>query len=111
KGRSYQRSGRVKNLARSADGMSLVAWVHGTQRYATRADLTVKGSKRTLSSVCSCPVQASGCKHGVAVVLEYLDCLKNKTAVPEAARNDRRWSLAEEQPDLDEEDWFDGEED
>jgi len=35
RGKNYQRNGYVKDLARTTDG-NLVAWVDGTERYATR---------------------------------------------------------------------------
>jgi len=45
-----------------------------------------------LLSNCTCPYDAT-CKHAVAVVLEYLDCLKKKSSVPIASTNDRRFEL------------------
>src|SRR5947209_5614085 len=67
RGKSYQRSGHVQQLALSPDG-ELLAWVMGTQRYTTRVKL-VSGNERTLDSLCTCPVGSNGCKHAVAVVL------------------------------------------
>jgi len=74
RGRQYQRDGRVYDLSCSGDGL-LVAWVEGTERYATAVM-----SDAGITSVCTCPV-GSGCKHAVAVILEYLAiCKANKFA-------------------------------
>ena len=107
RGRSYQRNKHVKNLARTPDG-GLVAWVQGTERYATRVDVSDDGS---LGSLCTCPYWGATCKHAVAVVLEYLECLKNKSEVPVVAEKDRRLKQLQESEDKtwDEEDY--GEED
>jgi len=93
RGRSYQRSGRVRQLARSADG-TLLAWVHGQLRYATRVELAAEPPDGpALASRCTCPLGISGCKHAVAVVVAYLDALKKGEAVPAAGENDSRWTL------------------
>src|SRR5437868_12155589 len=63
RGRTYQRSGRVRELARSAEG-TLLAYVLGTERYVTRVDLGEDG--RPIGR-CTCPLMSSGCKHAVAV--------------------------------------------
>jgi len=56
RGRSYQRSGRVRQLARSADG-TLLAWVHGQLRYATRVELAAEPPDGpALASRCTCPL-------------------------------------------------------
>jgi uncharacterized Zn finger protein len=84
RGRQYQREHRVEDLARSSGG-ELIAWVAGTERYATA--ITASGGK--LRSWCTCPVGTS-CKHAVAVVLEYLESLKNNVPVRTLADNDPR---------------------
>ncbi|MCA9065150.1 MAG: hypothetical protein KDA96_18905 [Planctomycetaceae bacterium] len=95
RGRSYQRRGAVRNLNLLPDG-GLLADVSGTHRYATR--ISVKGRGRDLSNrleaVCSCPV-GRRCKHGVAVILEFLNSIENGTAVPLTDDNDRRLTLIE----------------
>ena len=63
RGRQYQRDGRVRDLVHSANG-AIVAWVEGTERYATAVYFD-----DGLVSECTCPVGDS-CKHAVAVVLE-----------------------------------------
>jgi uncharacterized Zn finger protein len=84
RGRSYQRNGCVKELARSANG-GLFAWVTGSERYATHVRL----EQGELVAECACPF-GYRCKHAVAVVLEYLECLKRRQAVPLAKEDDPR---------------------
>jgi uncharacterized Zn finger protein len=109
RGKRYQRSGYVKDLARTPDG-SLVAWVEGTKQYAVR----VFFEDDELESICTCPYWDT-CKHAVAVVVEYLDSLKRKIKIPKSTQKDRRLRLLEEFSDdetwLDEDDDFDDFED
>lgn len=105
RGRSYQRQGLVSGLARTQDG-SLVAWVDGTHRYATKV-LMMDGLP---SSVCSCPYEYE-CKHAVATVLEYLERAKNDKSVRHVGDGDERlmlladedrkhdWDEEEDEPD------------
>ena len=87
RGQGYHRSHRVQELAQTESG-ELVAWVQGGNRYATQVDF--KGGD--LISTCTCPY-GGACKHAVAVVLEYLDCLKKNMEVPKIADQDKRLSL------------------
>lgn len=107
RGQTYQRSHRVKDLAQTQKG-SLVAWVHGGQKYATEVDF----KNEELISVCTCPY-GNNCKHAVVVVLEYLDHLKKNIEVPQVAKQDQRLSLLENYSDEvawdDEEEEEDGE--
>ena len=96
RGQSYQRSHRVQELAQTESG-ELVAWVQGEKRYATQVDF--KGGE--LISTCTCPY-GGACKHAVAVVLEYLDCLKKDMEVPKTAEQDKRVSLLKKTADEDE---------
>ena len=82
--RSYQRSGQVHGLARMPSG-GAVAWVQGTHRYAT----VVEAKDGELISSCTCPY-AGTCKHAVAVVLDYLERLKQKREVPIVTEQDPR---------------------
>ena len=95
RGRSYQRRGAVRNLNLLPDG-GLLADVLGSHRYATR--VSVAGRSRDLSkcleAACSCPV-GHRCKHGVAVILEFLHAIENGTVVPETDGDDRRLTLIE----------------
>lgn len=61
------------------------------ERYATR----VETEEEELTSTCTCPVGET-CKHAVAVVLEYLERLKQKSEVPTVTEQDRRFALLEE---------------
>lgn len=92
RGRSYQRSGRVRQLARADDG-ALLAWVSGQSRYATEVRREPGDDGARLSSRCNCPLGISGCKHAVAVVLDYLDALQKGRGVPAAGGDDPRRAL------------------
>jgi uncharacterized Zn finger protein len=108
RGRTYQRGGRVRDLAVSDDG-ALLAWVQGTHRYATTVELGPRGAgDDRLQSRCTCPVGVA-CKHAVAVVLAYLEALRQQTPVPQADPDDRRWDLLSEE--YSEDDEFEDEED
>lgn len=98
RGKSYQHSGRVKELALTPGG-ELVAWVEGSERYATRVEF----SDGELASDCTCPY-GDTCKHAVAVALEYLDHIKRNIPVPEVTHGDKRIRLLEELGEEDE-DW------
>jgi uncharacterized Zn finger protein len=87
RGKSYKRE--VSDLSRTND-RGIIAWVHGTRKYATMVRMDSTG---TLSAVCSCPYAGNPCKHSVAVVLAYLDALKSKQDVPQVAQNDGRMKL------------------
>lgn len=103
RGKSYQRNGYVKDLARTTDG-SLTAWVEGTERYVTQ----VFFEDDELESDCTCPYWDT-CKHAVAVVIEYLDCVKKDKEIPKANKKDRRLKLLDkfEENDI----WFDEDDD
>ncbi len=97
RGHKYQKQDRVSDLAVTDNG-DLVAWVSGTLRYATTVEIT---DGNYLDSYCTCPY-AINCKHGVAVVLEYLVCLKNSKAVPVCSNEDGRlYLLSDDLPDPD----------
>jgi uncharacterized Zn finger protein len=92
RGKSYQRQGRVSDLAVTDDG-SLIAWVDGTERYATRVVMDEAGLP---DSTCTCPYELD-CKHGVAVVIEYLKRVQNNRRVPKAKQDDDRLELLEDE--------------
>lgn len=98
RGKSYQRSKLVRDLALTQSG-DLLAWVRGSSTYATKVSL----DKGSLSSVCSCPYYRA-CKHAVAVILEYLDYIENGKHVPTAGTDDKRLALVESSPEYQEED-------
>ena len=88
RGQNYQRQGRVSDLA-VTDDSSLIAWVDGSARYATRVVMDEDGLP---DSICTCPYGLN-CKHGVAVVIEYLKRVENNRSVPKAKQDDARLKL------------------
>ncbi len=88
RGKSYQRQGLVSDLAITDDG-SLIAWVAGSQRYATKV---VMDEDSLPDSICTCPYELD-CKHGVAVVIQYLKRIENNQRVPKAKQDDDRLEL------------------
>jgi uncharacterized Zn finger protein len=103
RGQRYQRSSQVHDLARTSSG-GLVAWVLGSDRYAT----SVESEDGKLIATCTCPYGGI-CKHAVAVVLEYLAQVKRKSTIPTVTKQDRRFQLLEH--DEDEEEWAETDED
>ena len=97
RGQKYQKQGRVSDLSTTQDG-NLIAWVEGTKRYATTVEIT---EGELLDSWCTCPY-AADCKHGVAVILEYLECIKHNHDVPVCSDKDERLHLlSDDDPDPD----------
>ncbi len=93
RGRAYQRQGRVHDLAISEDGR-LLATVQGGERYAVTVWCEQSAKKGgALYSRCTCPVGASGCKHAVAVVAEYLERLGEGAETHAANQDDERWEM------------------
>lgn len=97
RGKSYLRS--VEDARLVGDG-SLLAWVEGSDRYAT---LVRRSSDGRLASRCTCPYGVS-CKHAVATVLSYLESRKQEQDVPAAEPDDERLVLL-----ADEAEWSDDE--
>jgi len=87
RGRSYK--SKVRELHTTPEG-GLLAWVHGTEVYATHVWLDQSGR---LYSACSCPYNWGPCKHSVALILVYLDALKKKETICEASPDDQRLLL------------------
>lgn len=93
RGRTYQRRGRVHDLAISEDGR-LLAFVTGGDRYTVTVWFETGGKKAgDLHSQCTCPVGANGCKHAVAVVAAYLELLGLNADAPPADLDDPRWAM------------------
>jgi uncharacterized Zn finger protein len=88
RGQTYQRQGRVYDLVVTDDG-SLIAWVDGSERYATRVIIDEEGLP---GSTCTCPYERD-CKHGVAVVMEYLKRVEDNRNVPQAKQDDQRLKM------------------
>ena len=91
RGQDYELRGRVRELSATSEG-GLVAWVQGSERYATwvflRADQLV--------SDCTCPY-GSICKHAVAVALAYLSRSEQAKPLPVVPASDPRLVLLERQ--------------
>lgn len=105
RGRSYQRQGRVSDLAVSPDG-KLLATIMGSKRYVASAWLSGDADP-PLESDCTCPVGSDGCKHAVALVAEYLDQLGRGKKPPVAREDDPRWEQLKDggrTPEFDEDD-------
>ncbi|MHB1382087.1 MAG: SWIM zinc finger family protein [Thermoleophilia bacterium] len=75
-------------MAQTEDG-TLVAWVEGSHCYATKVGMDDDGMP---ASICTCPYELD-CKHGIAVVLEYLEQVEHNRPVPKAGRGDERLEL------------------
>ncbi len=90
RGRTYQRNSSVSDLGITPEG-ALIAYVLGSARYVTQVAI----QDGDLTSECTCPYWTN-CKHAVAVVLEYLMCLKNDVAVPEILQTDSRLDMLQE---------------
>lgn len=98
RGQSYQRSRQVQELARTSRG-GLVAWVQGTRRYATM----IEREGNALIAACTCPY-GDICKHAVAVVLDYLEQVKQNHTIPTVTEQDHRLQLLEDSADAEERD-------
>ncbi len=96
RGKNYQRQGRVSEFAVTAED-DLIAWVDGTEKYVTKVVMNDDGLPE---SICTCPYGLD-CKHGVAVVIEYLKRIEDNQPIPKASQNDARLKL------LEDEDWDD----
>ncbi|MFO0913454.1 MAG: hypothetical protein U0795_10890 [Pirellulales bacterium] len=91
RGRTYQRSGHVKDLVVSSDGR-LLATVRGMEQYITSAQLDArKRSHGRIAGICTCPVHLQ-CKHAVAVIAEYLAQAADGKAPAAGADDDPRWA-------------------
>ena len=92
RGRSYQRQGWVSGIGFTDDG-ALLAWVNGSQLYATRVAMDADG---LLESICTCPY-GHDCKHGVAMVVEFLEQIENNRRVPKVKKGDQRLAMLEDE--------------
>ena len=102
RGIRYQQQGRVSELCILGKD-ALLAYVQGSERYVTKVTMDEDGLPE---SICSCPYEFD-CKHGVAVVIEYLDLVEKNQSVPKAKNDDDRLEqldeeILEDYPDDDE---------
>jgi uncharacterized Zn finger protein len=89
RGQDYELRGKVRELAATPAG-ELLAWVHGSERYATRVSLAAD----QLAADCTCPYGGI-CKHAVAVALAYLNRSEQAPPLPIAAASDVRLAMLE----------------
>ncbi|MDD2469228.1 MAG: SWIM zinc finger family protein, partial [Desulfobulbus sp.] len=103
---------RGQSYVKRVDGLQctheddLVAWVAGTEDYATLVRLDPAGQH---SWFCTCPYEAGPCKHAVAVILAAAEEVKQQRQIPVLAEDDDLHLMLFGEPD-DEVDWEDGEE-
>lgn len=90
RGKSYQKNGHVRELAQTSDG-ELIAYVKGSERYVTQ----VASDHGNLLSECTCPY-GNTCKHAVAVVLEYLEQIRQGKEIIRASDDDPRFAMFDE---------------
>lgn len=76
RGKAYVKN--VSDLARTEDG-ELVAWVAGSEDYATLVESDAEGE---LNWFCSCPYDWGPCKHAVAVILAGIERIKSGKEIP-----------------------------
>ncbi|WP_028318241.1 SWIM zinc finger family protein [Desulfobulbus elongatus] len=82
RGKAYL--GRVDGLHRTAKD-ELVAWVSGTEDYATLVHLDEGGEHDWF---CTCPYDGGPCKHAVAVILAAVRQVRNKRDIPLLSEDD-----------------------
>jgi len=106
RGKRYLAGGRVRDLGATSDGR-VVAWVVGTQTYASGVSFDEDGE---LLGACTCPYWAV-CKHAVATLLAYLESLRRGEDLAPLADDDRRLALLDDsdEDEADDEDEDDGE--
>ncbi len=103
RGQAYVK--RVDGLRHTHED-DLVAWVSGTEDYATLVRLDPAGQHGWF---CTCPYGDGPCKHAVAVILAAAAEVKQQRAIPMLAEDDDLHLMLFGEPD-DELDWEDGEE-
>ncbi len=87
-GRRIQRDGKIKQLAFTQAG-DLLAWVQAEELFAT----LVEYDGMEMLAKCSCNPIKHPCAHAVAVIIEYIICLKRAIRMPCAKQNDQRFFL------------------
>jgi len=102
RGKGYVK--RVEQLSRTEDD-TLVAWVTGTERYATSVCVEEEGD---IGYFCTCPYDWGPCKHAVAVILAAAEYLKGKKAIPPLEEDSDLYEALYGDPEDDDE-WLDNE--
>jgi uncharacterized Zn finger protein len=87
-GRNFQLEGRVKKISTTDTG-GLLAWVDEEDLYVTR----VESDSAEIISECTCNQNENPCAHAIALIIEFIVCLKRNMNIPTAKSNDRRFFL------------------
>lgn len=87
RGKGYVK--RVDQLYRTEDN-TLVAWVTGSERYATSARIDEGGDYEYF---CTCPYDLGPCKHTVAVILAAAEQVKRKESIPLLDENSQLYEV------------------
>ena len=87
-GRKIQLENRVQKLSVMQNG-GLLAWVEEEDLYVTK----VESDGADVISECTCNQIEDPCVHAIAVIIEYIVCLKRNIDVPYTKLNDRRLFL------------------
>lgn len=101
RGKRYKKN--VYDLARTEDG-GMIAWVSGTEDYATYVDRDEDGE---LDWFCSCPFDWGPCKHAVALILTGLDHVETGKKIPLADKDGDLYLAILDDSDEDDEDFWD----
>ena len=104
RGKRYLAGGRVRDLGAAPDGR-VVAWVVGTQTYASSVGF---GEDGELLAACTCPYWGV-CKHAVATLLAFLESLRREEEAVPLADDDRRLALLDGSDEEEDDDWEDEE--
>lgn len=86
-GRMFQRSGAVKQLTRTRSN-GLLAWVEDEEDFSVNVEIDAG----ELHGRCGCQ-GGNVCPHMVAVIIEYIACLRKNKPLPVAPSNDPRFYL------------------
>ncbi len=101
RGKGYVK--RIDQLSRTKDN-NLVAWVTGSERYATSVRVDNDGN---FDDFCTCPYAWGPCKHAVAVVLAGAEHVREKQAIPPLDEDSALGQALFGEPEEDE--WIDDE--
>jgi len=87
-GRKFQQRGHVKELS-LIKNEGLLAWVKSEEIFASK--VIYDGVE--ITSECTCNQLDQLCAHAIAVIIEYILCLKKNVSVPYTKSNDQRLFL------------------
>ncbi|MDR0870225.1 MAG: SWIM zinc finger family protein, partial [Planctomycetaceae bacterium] len=93
RGRDYADNGNVDSIWITTDAKTILALVHGENKYKTIVRLEKSSKTFAINSSCSCPY-GSRCKHAAAAIVVFLDCLaKNKPVHSCKQINETVWEM------------------